>query len=56
MVRTLNKQFDQRIKNLPEGIEQVAEIDIRGQKVSKEILEKIFDRIKKYDEVRFIDQ
>lgn len=52
MVRTLVKQFEKRKINLPEGTKQTAVIDIRGQRVPKEVLKEIKKKINIYDKVK----
>ena len=54
LVRTLLRQYEKRLANLPKGTKQVAEIDISGQNVPLAIQEEIVEKLKdKYYKVRF---
>ncbi|MGH0950779.1 WXG100 family type VII secretion target [Bacillus mycoides] len=45
LINVLMKQFEYRLKNLPEGAEQIAFIDARGQNVSVQTLKEIKDEL-----------
>ena len=47
LVRNIEKQYYQRIENLPNGTQQSVIIDIRGQNVSEETLSALYDDIMK---------
>ena len=54
LVRTLLRQYEKRLVNLPKGTKQIAEIDVSGQNVPDEILKEITEKLQgKYTEVRF---
>ena len=54
LVRTLLRQYEKRLVNLPKGTKQIAEIDISGQNVPLDIQEEIVEKLKdKYYKVRF---
>lgn len=54
LVRTLLRQYEKRLVNLPKGTKQIAEIDISGQNVPLAIQEEIVEKLKdKYYKVRF---
>ncbi|MEB8656212.1 WXG100 family type VII secretion target, partial [Bacillus cereus] len=44
-INVLLKQFEYRLKNLPEGAEQIAFIDARGQNVSLQTLKEIKEEL-----------
>ena len=45
LARNIEKQYYQRIENLPNGTKQSVMIDIRGQSVSDEVLSELYDEI-----------
>ena len=45
MARNIEKQYYQRIGNLPEGTEQSVLIDIRGQNISQNNLNALYNDI-----------
>ena len=45
LARNIDKQYYQRIENLPNGTKQSVMIDIRGQSVSDEVLSELYDEI-----------
>jgi len=44
-VNNISKQVEKRLSDLPSGTKQSVIIDIRGQNVSDEILEKLYEKI-----------
>ena len=53
LVRTLLRQYEKRLVNLPKGTKQIAEIDIRGQNIDKSVTDEVLDKLQgKYKEVR----
>ncbi len=45
LINIVVKQFEDRIKHLPEGVKQTVLIDVRGQTVTKETLKQIKEEI-----------
>lgn len=45
LARNIEKQYYQRIENLPDGTKQSVMIDVRGQNVSDEALDALYDDI-----------
>ena len=45
MVNNVSKQMEKRINDLPNGTKQTVMIDIRGQNVSDEILDELYEKI-----------
>ncbi|MBO1628173.1 hypothetical protein [Bacillus arachidis] len=45
LINVVIKQFEDRLKHLPESANQTVLIDVRGQKVTKDILKEITDEI-----------
>ncbi|WJE54335.1 WXG100 family type VII secretion target [Bacillus cereus] len=45
LINVVVKQFEDRLRHLPEGANQTVLIDVRGQKVTKDILKEITDEI-----------
>ena len=41
LVRNINRAYEKRLVNLPEGTRQKVVVDLRGQEVSVEVLQKI---------------
>ena len=48
LIRNITKQFYQRQSNLPSNTKQTVVIDIRGQNISREILESLYDGLMKH--------
>jgi hypothetical protein len=47
LVNNISTQFEKRLSDLPRGTKQTVIIDIRGQNVSEEILDDLYDKIMK---------
>ena len=55
LLNVLQKQYYERLINLPKGTKQIATIDIRGQKIDKNLLKILKKKLLEiYDKVRFI--
>lgn len=47
LVNNVSKQVEKRLTDLPNNTKQTVIIDIRGQSVSEEIMDDLYDRIMK---------